>query len=432
MLTTNISSIQPNVMCLPGTRLRSQFGMATLTVTVLVLITITLMVIFAARVGIFDLRMSANEYRYKEAFAAAEGGLEYAVQQFAENVTNSGGNYIYDPNDDGVDDFPSTPPLVLLNGSNLTGGTATAAETTVTVEVNKVVSGTLTAYRFSSTGQSIDRNGRATISEDVVFRHITGGKSPDVPVISDGSMNVTGNMHVVPNPNASCPAGSASSACAVSVWTHDEVETGSSISTCQIQGFSDGQCPNPSLDPLHTQITNAADQGEDIIQSDNYTSDTPPGYFPPDLFDFLFGVSENNYLSIKDNASTQATSCAGLDNTAKGIVWVTGDCSINGGTIGSQANPVILVIQDGELSLSGGALIYGIIFVFDSPETGTPSLSTSGNVEIRGSLISDVDISGGTGTVAVVWDPNVFGNILNNSDESYREVATIPGSWHDF
>ena len=58
-----------------------QQGMATLVITTSVLIIITLMVIFATKVGIFDLRMAANEARYKEAFATAEGGLDFAVQK---------------------------------------------------------------------------------------------------------------------------------------------------------------------------------------------------------------------------------------------------------------------------------------------------------------------------------------------------------------
>jgi len=49
----------------------------------------TLMVFFAAKVGIFDLRMAANEARYKEAFAAAEAGLDFAIQKFEDQFTNN-------------------------------------------------------------------------------------------------------------------------------------------------------------------------------------------------------------------------------------------------------------------------------------------------------------------------------------------------------
>ena len=231
------------------------------------------------------------------------------------------------------------------------------------------------------------------------------------------------------------------SGCAVSVWTHETVDTGSSISTCQMQGFSGGQCPNPSLDPLHTQITNADDQGVDIIQSDPYTTASPAGNFPPDLFDYIFGVPYTQWQTIKSAAESLTPSqvysdCNSLNASSKGIIWITGDCQINAGAIiGSEANPVILVVQNQDLDVGGNATIYGVVYLFDETPTNNaddPDLDLGGGTQIRGSLISGVDLSGGSGTVAVVWDPNIFNNIQNNSDESYRQVASIPGSWNDF
>ncbi|MGR9088926.1 MAG: pilus assembly PilX N-terminal domain-containing protein [Gammaproteobacteria bacterium] len=410
-----------------------------MTVTLVILVIITLMVIFAAKVGMFDLRMSANEYRYKEAFATADGGLEYAIQQFAAQVSNQNGNYIYDPNGDGVADPIPSP---FLNNLNLAGGAAAAGETTFTANVGGTVVSGMTIYTFSSTGQSRDRKGTATVSKQMAFRSVLGGTPPEVPVIADGTVDVTGNMHVVPNPNASCPAGTSGSGCAVSVWTHSSTSGSGSVSTCQIQGFSGGQCPNPTIDPLHTQITNAnavdcattPTDCPDVVQNDNYTNQSPPGHFPPDLLEFLFGTPTSQWDTVMEAAKPQVyADCSGLGPTSKGLIWITGDCSINGSiTIGSAADPVILVIQDHALSLGGGALIYGIVYVFDSPVSGTPSISTGGNVEIRGSLISDANLAGGAGTFAVVWDGSVFDNIENNSDESYRIVSSIPGSWRDF
>lgn len=57
-------------------KIRNQQGVATIVVTVVLLVVMTLMVLFASRVGVFDVRMAANEARYKEAFAMAEAGLD--------------------------------------------------------------------------------------------------------------------------------------------------------------------------------------------------------------------------------------------------------------------------------------------------------------------------------------------------------------------
>ncbi len=73
-----------------------QKGMATLIITTSVLIIITLMVIFATKVAIFDLRMAVNEVRYKEAFATAEGGLDFAVQKFEDQFRNNFSGLAFD------------------------------------------------------------------------------------------------------------------------------------------------------------------------------------------------------------------------------------------------------------------------------------------------------------------------------------------------
>lgn len=433
MMNTNRDTVRRGFQVVPSSH---QKGMATLVVTVVILIIITLMVFFAAKVGIFDQRMSGNEYRYKEAFAVADGGLEYATQQFTENVSNIGGSYLYDPDKNGTAD---AIPVPFLSDKNLTGGAASSSEAQFTASVGTTTTSGVTVYTLISLGESIDRTGTASVSEQIVIRPIAAGNTPDTPIIADGSMDVTGNMHVVPNPNGSCP--DSDSGCAVSVWTHETVDTGSSISTCQMQGFSGGQCPNPSLDPLHTQITNADDQGVDIIQSDPYTTASPAGNFPPDLFDYIFGVPYTQWQTIKSAAESLTPSqvysdCNSLNASSKGIIWITGDCQINAGAIiGSEANPVILVVQNQDLDVGGNATIYGVVYLFDETPTNNaddPDLDLGGGTQIRGSLISGVDLSGGSGTVAVVWDPNIFNNIQNNSDESYRQVASIPGSWNDF
>lgn len=452
----------------------SQGGMTTLFISVIVLIVVTLVVVYAAKVGMMDLRMSGNEYRYKEAFAVADGGLEYAVQQFAKSTTvqcvdetgavsttavaagepcppgtQSSGQYIYDPNKDRVADAIPNP---FLNDKNISGGTASSDQPRFDATVTPTVTASgVTAYTFVSIGESTDRTGTATVSQQIVIRHVIGGKSPDTPIIADGTIDIGGNMHVVPNPNGACPEGSDKNGCPASVWTHEEFGSGSSISSCHIEGFENGQCPNPSQDPLHSQITNASDEGEDIIESDPYTTDTPPGNFPPDVFAYVFGVPYTQWATIKaiaeeDNQVIDADAsdddkyqdCDELSASSKGIIWADVDCTINGnGDIGSLENPVILVVKDSELKFGGHPTIYGIVFVFDStPGDGTnqATVDVGGGTEIRGAMMSNVSWGGGpgTGTFAVVYDPDVLNNLSSNSDDSYSSVSSIPGSWRDF
>jgi hypothetical protein len=59
---------------------RSQRGAVTIFTAVLILLLMTLMLFYAARVGLFEQRVSANDLRQKLAFQAAEAGLDYALE----------------------------------------------------------------------------------------------------------------------------------------------------------------------------------------------------------------------------------------------------------------------------------------------------------------------------------------------------------------
>lgn len=60
--------------------MKRQSGGLTIFTAVIVLILMTLMLFYAARVGVFEQRVSANEARQKQAFHVAEAGLDYAVE----------------------------------------------------------------------------------------------------------------------------------------------------------------------------------------------------------------------------------------------------------------------------------------------------------------------------------------------------------------
>jgi len=413
-------------------RQKHQFGVVTLLTSIVVLITLTLAVAYATRVGLFDIRMAANELRYKEAFSIADGGLEFATEQFSNNITPLSGNYIYDPDGDGVADAIPNP---YMTNFNINGGVAANTQARFTATVTQQTVSGVTVFNISSTGQSIDRSGAATVSKQIVIRGLTGGQKPDTPVIADGGMNVTGNMHIVANPNGAenCVQG-----CAVSVWTNGAVAAGNSISTCHMQGYSGGQCPNPALDPTNSQITNGADTGLDIVQNDPYTNASPAGNFPPDLFEYLFGVPYTEWASIKSmKTNTDAqTDCSHMGATSKGLHWVD-SCSLNANTVvGSLTNPVILVVHNDAFNSGGGAEVNGIVFVFDDTPGTAPAVDgpdPGGGSIINGSLMSNTPFNGGgSGTFAVVYDPTLLDNIINNSGSEYRTIATVPGSWRDF
>ena len=67
---------------LPG----RQRGAMTMFSAVLILILLTELVLYATQVGVFEQRKSANDLRQKQAFHAAEAGLQNAREFFLANT----------------------------------------------------------------------------------------------------------------------------------------------------------------------------------------------------------------------------------------------------------------------------------------------------------------------------------------------------------
>ena len=65
---------------------RYQRGVITTFTGVLILVLLTLMMFFAVRVGVFEQRVSSNEMRQKQAFHAAESGIQHAKEYFKQNA----------------------------------------------------------------------------------------------------------------------------------------------------------------------------------------------------------------------------------------------------------------------------------------------------------------------------------------------------------
>jgi len=430
-----------------------QKGLATLVVTVVIVILMTLVVLFAVKVGIFDQRMSANEARYKEAFAQADSGLDYASQRF-----NSQFIRLFDGSD--TTTATTTLTTILANSqvasaTEADGTSPEASDGSFTVAITAGVacfpvptppatcattSGSVPIYTFSSTGVGVDGTGTATVQRDIVMASALGGAQPNVPVIVGGVVGAGGSFNVVANPNA------AGYGVPVSIWAEDTVTVPASAATCHLQ-FYDGQnaqCSNPS-----GNVENLTTGHGSGTTASVYTSTMPDivpkdPNFPPDLFQFLFGITSANWATKKAEAAAHGqvvTDCSDLvfAGTNAGanfpIWWVDGDCAIGGGgglVIGSDSKPVILIVDDHELKMTGKVAVKGIVYIFDNPDNvATPTASLNGTTEIFGSFVSDVGGVAMQGSYSVVYDPNVLNSFTNGGGSNYT-MTYVPGSWRDF
>lgn len=420
------------------TNFQRQKGMATIIVAIIILVVISLMVLYAARVGLFDQRMSANQARAKEAFAIAEAGLDMAAETYEA---------LYSDSTDVTD--PTTLATILANSqittnTNSDGVAASANQSYFTATIT--ASGAINTV--TATGVGADGTGTATVQRQFTLVNGFGGTTPDVPVIVGGSVGTGGNFNIVANPNG------GGEGVPVSVWTGSSaptystanIEATGSSATCHFEFYTgnNAQCANPSGSGHDENISDG--DGTVLTSYDPNFPDLLPNDpdFPDDLFNFMFGINRADWATMrsqvanKTNGQQVVTNCTTLValGAAAGETypfwWIEGGCDIGGNiTIGSEDYPVVLIINDSLLKVNGGATIYGITYLFDNPSTGGgPSAQLSGTTELIGSFVSEAGDAAMSGSYSVVYNPDVFDNFLNNG--SSYSFAWVPGSWRDF
>ena len=417
----------------------NQKGMATILVAIVLVVIVTLMVIFATRVGIFDQRMSANEVRYKEAFAIAEAGLDITSQRFATEFKR-----LYDGQTAATANSTLTTILTNSQFNVATEADGTVAEVnepsfTSTIIATGVNFGGIPVYTIESVGIGGDGSATATLQRQFTMANVFNGSTPDVPIIVGGAVGTGGNFNVTANPNKGGPG------VPVSIWAGGSVAISSSSATCHSE-FYDGnnaQCSNPSGNSEN--ISRGTNPATAVTAYDPAFPDVLPNdpNFPSDMFNFVFGLPRSDYQVKKAQAAANGqvvNSCADIISAGQSagangpLWWVTGPCDIQGNNIiGTESQPVILVIENNLFKMGGGKqTINGIVYLFDDDLAAGPSPSAQlgGSPEIVGSFISDIGGNAMQGSYSVVYNP-VLNDSFNSNGNNY-DFAYVPGSWRDF
>lgn len=420
----------------------SETGAATLIITVVLLLVSTLMLTFANRVGIFDIRTTVNEYRYKEAFSAAEAGLDFASKRFenAFRAQFSGSTPAQtEASITAILTAVQVPARTLTDGTLWNANSAQPSFTASIVRTGQAVNG-IPVFQVTSTGFTADATGRAEISRQFSMINVFAGNSPEVPIIAAGAVGTGGNFNIVANPNG------GGQGIPLSVWTgksSSNINPSSSSATCYIEFYTGSQCGNPSGNTeLLSKGTNNLSLGAYNIDYPDLLPNDPQ--FPDDLFTFMFRLERKDWQLKRAQAGNYnqvVRTCA--DVLAAGsnagnrfpVWWVTDSCDISGGVIGSADKPVIVILDDVAARFSGGGAaatnLFGVMYMFNNPDrAGTPSASFTGGYTVRGSIVSDVGGNAMNGTYSVVHDPQVF-RAFTSSGSSYS-FSVVPGSWRDF
>jgi hypothetical protein len=287
----------------------------------------------------------------------------------------------------------------------------------------------MTRALVTATGRSDDGIAVRTVTQCMgTFDIFDGGNGPKQPFVSKASVGVFGNATIINRySNSSIWTGGANDISGAAFATYlrpSNTETSDYIkaelnSDCEV-----GPCGDPNNPGPNTQMVSnkGAGAGIDIITDDATLASKTADQF----FDMFFAVTKAQFMKVAENADQKLPNAAGATspNGMSGVIWVEGNLTLNAGdVVGSPATPAVLVVN-GDFSLSGGATVYGVIYV-----TGT--LHITGNPVIKGSVIGESNTtSGGGGTLKLVYVPIV------GDDQAPPFIvgtgAIVPGSWKDW
>lgn len=365
----------------------AQRGAIVLTAVILLLTLATLVTLYTGRVKSFESQITLNSQNRALAFNAAEAGLMRALGVLSEN-----------PRWDGVAFTEALPGL----------GSFTVAGAWQVITRQSTVMRLVT---LQSSGTSPDGLSTVAVQEQALLYSVIANP-PDVPLIVAGGLNVGGNFEVVANPNG------GGEGAPLSIWTDLDVDmTNGSGTTCGLQEFSDGNCSS-------SPYSEKGFQDLDILDND-------PD-FPDDLLEYIFNVPEAEWASLRSDAEEILNSCATLGPASFGLVWVDGTCQLNAGTVvGSAADPVVLIVTDGDLTMNGGATINGMVFSFRKPTTVADfEINMIGGARVNGVVASNHQVGHANGTYNSVYDADVLNQLQQH--DAFQRVARVPGSWRDF
>ena len=159
--------------------------------------------------------------------------------------------------------------------------------------------------------------------------------------------------------------------------------------------------------------------------------------FPPDLLRYIFGLPGDSahiaqsMQTLESRAVAVLTSCSSLNSSSTGLYIIDGNCN-PAGTIGSEAAPVVLLIRNGNITMNGNMVIYGLVFSYDSAPASAPNydFKMTGGATVYGAVVSNHQVGNSNGTYNAVYDAAALSNIQNTAP--FNTLVRVPGSWRDW
>jgi len=401
-----------------------QRGATTVIVSVVLMLAAGLVVLYTNRAAIMEQRLSGNEIRQKQAFAAATAGIEHALAYMRK-----GG---IDQDKDGTADSLTSLTLAGTGSSSSYYMVAYCATNAIPACPSAhgsampacTAPASLTQVAAVSCGWSDDDSSVQRVVQLMGNTPALAG-TVSTPVITKGTTNLlTGGASILNYFND------------LTVWSGGsflgQSNTGKTFIRNQVTNptasesdsyRSTGNSPGCNNPPTGYQCsTQGATIGHDTVLGDtNLSSLSADGFFQ-----YFFGQSATTYRdqkatykvdvngTLSDSNSTSVSSIEGLQDQ---VIWVEGNASLPG-NIGTQDHPVILIVN-GDLNMGSNAVVNGLVFV-------TGSVTGNGSPTIYGALISGGSADT-TGNPKVIYDPKTL-----RGGYGLGKAAKTPGGWRDW
>ena len=157
-----------------------------------------------------------------------------------------------------------------------------------------------------------------------------------------------------------------------------------------------------------------------------------PSYsaFPDDIFTYLFGIPRSVFYAETLPGSDTLTDCGSIASVHTRIIWISGNCHVPVGVqLGSDDNPVLLIVEDGHLSLASGVTVTGMLVTLSRRSELPKDIIQHSTSEIIGAAVVAQNLSARS-ILRVTYSKTTLTTLQN---AAYTQRASfLSGSWHDF